>query len=170
VDLDDVAGAVAAVVGDVAVALDDVEIVVGDVLHVEAPAWVAAGAEGVVDHVADGGNVHGAEAVESAGAHPEELVGPEEVGLFAFGDSEEVAVEVVDGGAGGEAEDDLADEGVGGVVLVGVERDDLMAEALQRPEAVEGRIVGREARGVQNLHSCGESWERFSSGWRGVAR
>ena len=113
-DLDDVACAARGVVEDVLVALDDVKVVVGDVLHVETPAGVAASAEGVVDHVADGGDAHRAEAVEGAGAHREELVGPEEVGLFALGDAEEVAVEAGDGRAGGEAMGDLADEGIRG--------------------------------------------------------
>ncbi len=137
-DLDDVAGAAGAVVGDVAVSLDDVEVVVGDVLHVEAPAGVLTGAEGVVDHVADGGDAHGAEAIEGAGLHREELVGPEEIGFFALGDVDEVAVETIDGRTGGEAKDDLADEWVGRQVLVGVEGNDLVAETLQSPEAVEG--------------------------------
>ena len=65
---------------------DDVEIEVGDVLHVEAPAGILAGAEGVVDHVADGRDAERAEAVEGAGAQPEDFIGPEEVGLFGLGD------------------------------------------------------------------------------------
>src|SRR5206468_4168939 len=44
-DFDDVARASGGVVEDVLIALDDVEIVVRDVLHVETPAGIAAGAE-----------------------------------------------------------------------------------------------------------------------------
>ena len=41
----------------------------GDVLHVETPAGVAARAEGVVDHVADCGYPHGAETVNGSRTH-----------------------------------------------------------------------------------------------------
>ena len=151
-DFDDVARASRGVVEDVLVALDDVEIVVRDVLHVEAPAGVAAGAEGVVDHVADAGDAHGAETVEGFGAQRKKFVGPEEVGLFGLGDAEEIAIDAVDGGAGGEAMGDLADEGTSRQVVEGVEGDDVMSEALKCPEAIEGGFLGREAGGVQNLH------------------
>jgi len=137
-DLDDVAGSVVAIVGDIFVALDDVEIVVGDVFHVETPAGILAGAEGVVDHVANSGDSHGSHAIECGRAHPEELVCPEEIGFFGFGDAEEIAVETADSGTCGKAEDDLAEEWVVRQVLVSVEGDDLMAEPLQCPEAVEG--------------------------------
>jgi len=119
-----------------------VEIVVRDVLHVETPAGVAARAEGVVDHVADSGDVQGAHAVEGFGAHGKKLVGPEEVGLFGFSDAEQIAIEAVDGGAGGEAMGDLADEGTSRQIVEGVEGDDVMAEALKCPEAIEGGFLG----------------------------
>ena len=151
-DLDDVACAAGGVVEDVFVALDYVEVVVGDGLHVETPAGVAASAEGVVDHVADGGDAHLAHAVEGAGTHGEELVGPEEVGLFRLCDLKQVAVEPGDGRAGGEAVGDFVDDGVRGVVVEGVQGNDLVAETLQGPEAIEGRVVEREGRGVQDLH------------------
>ncbi len=104
-DLDDVTGSARGVVEDVLVALDDVEIVVRDVLHVETPAGIAAGAEGVVDHVADGGDAHGAQAVERAGAHGRGACRPRRGRAFRCGDAEEIAVEAIDGWAGGEAEE-----------------------------------------------------------------
>jgi hypothetical protein len=65
---------------------------------------------------------------------------------------EQVAVEAVDGGAGGEAMSDFADEGTSRQIVEGVEGDDVVAETLQSPEAIEGGFLGGEAGGIQNLH------------------
>jgi hypothetical protein len=114
-----------------------VQVVVRNVLHVEPPAWVLTGAERIVDHVTDGGDARGAETVECLRPHPEEFVGPQQIGLFALGNLDEIAVEAIHTGADGETMGDLADQGVARLVAVRVERDDLMAEPLQRPEAIE---------------------------------
>jgi hypothetical protein len=47
---------------------------------------------------------------------------------------------------------DLADEGTSRQIIEGVERDDVVAESLKCPEAIEGGFLGREAGGIQNLH------------------
>jgi hypothetical protein len=127
-DLEDVASAAATVLRDVFVALDDVEVVVGDALPVEAPAGVATGAEGVVDHIADGGDAEGAETVEGSGTDPEELVAQDDVGLFGLGEVKEIAVEAAYTGAGDEAYYDAADEAAGRLVVEDVEGDDGVAE------------------------------------------
>ena len=151
-DLDDVACPAGGVVEDVLVALYDVEIVVRNVLHVEPPAGVATRAKRVVDHIAHGSDIHGAQAVESGRSHVEELVGPDEVGLYFCGDAEEFAIETGYGGTGGETKRDLANQAIARQVVEGVEGDDLMTEPLECPEAVEGRFLGGKACGVQNLH------------------
>ena len=56
------------------------------------------------------------------------------------------------GGTGGEAEGQLMENGIGGVVVERVELNDLMAETLQCPGAIEAGVVGRDGRGVENLH------------------
>ena len=151
-DLDDVACAARDVVVDVFVALDDMQIVVGNVLHVETPAGIAAGAEGVVNHIANGGNAQLAHAIQGAGMEEEQLVSPEEVGSFSRGYAEEIAIEPGDGGTCREPKGGLADQWVSGQIIEGVEGDDLMTEAFKRPESIEGGFFEREAGGVQNLH------------------
>jgi hypothetical protein len=47
---------------------------------------------------------------------------------------------------------DFTDERTPRQIVEGVEGDDLMAEALKCPEAIEGGFFWREAGGVQNLH------------------
>jgi len=91
-------------------------------------------------------------AVEGFGPHRKKLVGPEEVRLFGFSDAEQIAIEAVDGGAGGEAMSDLSDEGTSRQIVEGVEGDDVVAESLKCPEAIEGGFLGGKAGGVQNLH------------------
>ena len=44
---------------------------------------------------------------------------------------------------------------MGGIVAVGVEGVDGVAEPLKRPEAIEGGVVGGEAGGVEDLHELG---------------
>ncbi len=88
-DLEDVAGSVVAVLDDILVALDDVEVEVSEIVFVEAPAWVTAHTKDVVDHVADADDAHAAQLDEGLGLEREELVGPEDVWAFAFGDSED---------------------------------------------------------------------------------
>jgi len=151
--LDDIAGSAAAIVGDILVALNDVKIVVRDVFHVETPAGILACAEGIVDHITNSGDSHGSHAIECGGAHPEELISPEEIGLFGCGDTEEIAVETADRGTCGKTEDDLVEERVVGHVLVRIEGDEQMAEPLQCPEAIERRVVRGETCSVKNLHS-----------------
>lgn len=136
-DFDDVTGSSGGVVEDVFIALGYMEIVVRDGLHVEAPAGIAAGAEGIVDHVAYGCDSHVAHAVEGTGTDGEELVGPEEIGLFGPCDSEQIAVETADGGTHGKAEGDLIDRRVWGIVVEGVEGNDLMAKTFQSPGSIE---------------------------------
>ncbi len=140
-NLDDVTGSALAIVEDVFVALDDVQIVVGDVLHVEAPAGVAARAEGVVDHVADGSDAHPAQGGEHGGLGPEDLVGPEEIGLFACGDVEQIAVEAIYGWAGSDAVSDGAEKLIGGRVVQGIEANDGVAEPFEGPETIERRRI-----------------------------
>ena len=60
---------------------------------------------------------------------------------------------------------DFADEGTSRQIVEGVEGDDVMAEAFQCPEAIEGGFLGGEAGGVQNLHRvlrflCAEDSDR----------
>ena len=99
-NLDDIACASRGVVENVFVALNHVQIVVGNVLHVETPAGVAAGAEGIVDHVTDAGDAQGVKMTECPGAHGEEFIGPEEIWSLGLGDLQKVAIETIDGGAG----------------------------------------------------------------------
>jgi hypothetical protein len=47
---------------------------------------------------------------------------------------------------------DLADDGISRQIVEGIEGDDVMAEAFECPEAIEGGFLGREAGGIQNLH------------------
>lgn len=151
-DLDDVASAMFTIFEDIFVALDDVQIVERDGLAVEAKSWVLTRAKEVVDHIADGGDAHGTKAVEGAGLHPKEFVGPDEIGLLCLGYFEKVAVEAVYARAGTEPVDDLADEGVAGLIVKGVEGDDGVAEPLQRPETVERGIIKRQTCCVKNFH------------------
>ena len=151
-DFDDIACAAGGVIEDVLVALGDVQIVMGDGFHVEAPAGIAARAKGVVDHVADGSDAEGAHAIEGAGTHGEKLVGPEDVGFFSFGDADEITVKARDRWTSGETKGDLVEDGIGGVVVKGVEGDDLMAETLQCPGTIEAGVVRRDGGGVENLH------------------
>src|SRR6185312_10579789 len=111
-NLDDVACAARGVVEDVLVALDDVQVVVGDVLHVEAPARVLARAEGVVDHVADGDDAHRTQTVQSLRAYPQEFVGPEKSWFFLLRRAEEIAVETVNGRTSRDTMDNLTEERV----------------------------------------------------------
>jgi hypothetical protein len=113
-----------------------VEIVVGYVFHVETPTGVSTGAEGVVDHVTDAGNAQRSQAIEGFGAHRKKFVGPEEVGLFGFGDAEEIAIEAVYRGAGGEAMSDFPDKRTSREIVEGVEGDDMVAKAFKCPEAI----------------------------------
>ena len=93
-----------------------------------------------------------AELREGFGLGPEELVGPEDVGFFASRRGEEVAVEAVDVRANGGAVHDLGDQGVlRNVARVSTGMDGV-AEALERPEAVEGGVVRGDGSGVEDLH------------------
>ena len=134
---DHVAAAARGVIEDVLVALDDVQIVMGNRLHIKAPTGVLARTEGVIDHVADGGNAEGAHLVDGFGAHPKQLVGPEDVGFFGLRDSEQIAVKAVDGRSGGEAVRDLVDDWICGQVVEKVEWNDLVPKTLERPKSIQ---------------------------------
>ena len=135
-DLDDVTRSPRGVVKDVLVALDHVQVVVRYGLHVKPPAGVATGTKGVVDHIADSGDSQVAHTIDRAWAHGENFVIPKKVRLFCLGNSNQVAVDTVDGWTGGESKNNFADNGVRGFVVKRVERDDLMAETLQSPETI----------------------------------
>jgi hypothetical protein len=68
--------------------------------------------------------------------------------------AEEIGVEAVDAGACGQAEEELAEMGIAGLIAGEGERDGAMAEALKRPEAMERSVVRRERARVEDLYAA----------------
>src|SRR6516225_3539858 len=91
--------------------------------------------------------------VECGRLHPENLVGPEQVGLLPLGYLDEVAVEAIDVRPHDESVDDPVHHCAGGGVGQVVERDYLMAKTFECPETIQRGVVRGEVRRVENLHS-----------------
>ena len=153
-NLHDVACAALAVVFEALVALGDVEIELGDAGDVAAPAGVAARAEGVVDHVADGLDAHAPHGFERLWSEEQGLVGPQKMGLLSFRKREKVTVEARCVGSAGGSEGERVQEIVLRAIRESVQLKDSFSGAAERPKAIQAGAAGGQAGGVENLHGA----------------
>jgi hypothetical protein len=151
-DLDDVPRPPAPVVTNILIPLDNMKIVVRNVLHVEPPARIPTRTEGIVDHVTDGSDTEGTQTIKRSRTHREKLVCPKDIGLLLLRQPKDVTIDAVDRRAGSKSKSDLAKYRIARLIIVIVQRDYVMAETLQRPQAIERGVIYGEARSIENLH------------------
>ncbi len=139
------------VVQHVGISLRRVQIELRDALQIQPPPRILPRPKGVIDHVTHRADAHGAQRPQGTGPQGEHLVRPKHIRTLAPRRSQHLAIQPFDPGAGLHPMQNLTQQRLSGLVTINIQRNNVMAQPLQRPTPVLCRIVWRKSRRVQYL-------------------
>lgn len=149
-NLDDVSCASLFVIRDIDVALCRVEIEKGNALHIQPPARILARTKGIVDHVADGGDLQITETHQRLRFQLQQLVGPKDIRFLELHPLEDVTIETVYPGPCLQSMQSFAEQGLLRFVCVRIQRYDRVTESLESPDSILRGIVRGQAGCVED--------------------